>query len=154
MPWGITRNSGVRRVCVAVAAVAAAVFVSGCSMGDVELNGKLFELAGLTGSGKSNSDAKLAPRSGLVVPPDLHKLPDPNQPQAAAPESDLLAQIDDPDRKQVKDQAALEREQAEVCKKYELAKMRGDPDADQIAGPLGDCRQSVLTAVGNWMKKE
>lgn len=154
MLWGTTRNSGVRRLRAAAAVAIAAAFVSACSAGDVELNGKLFELAGLSSMGKKSGDAKLAPRTGLVVPPDLQKLPDPNQPQAEAPANDLLAQIDDPDRKQVKDQAQLEREQAEACKKYELAKMRGDPDADMISGPLGDCRQSVLTAVGNWMKPE
>ncbi|MEQ8825106.1 MAG: hypothetical protein RIC14_12095 [Filomicrobium sp.] len=153
MLWGTSEFAGFRAVRVVFVAVAA-LLVAACSPGEVQLEGKLFELAGLNQTSKRSAAPKMKARSGLVVPPDLQKLPDPNQPVAAAPESDLLAAINDPDRVAVKDRATLEREQAEACKEYELEKMRGNQEADQISGPLGSCRQSVLTAIGNWNKSQ
>jgi hypothetical protein len=130
----------------------ASLCLGACSPGEVQLEGKLFELAGLNSSGKRGPSTKLAERSGLVVPPDLQRLPDPNQPAAPNEAEAVLATINDPDQAKVKDQAELERQQAQICgKEYELAKARGDPDAHSISGPLGPCRKSVLTSVGKWM---
>ncbi len=142
-----------RRHLPALMACLASLALGACSMGDVELNGKIFELAGLSGSGNTTKTPELKTRTGLVVPPDLSRLPDPNQP-AAPPAQDALAAINDPDRARVVDQAELQRQQAEACKKYELAKARGETDADMISGPLGPCRKSVLTGLTNWMKSD
>ncbi len=141
-----------RKIRVAAAVMVAALCLGACSPGEVEFQGKLFELAGMNNVGKRGSSAKIAERSGLVVPPDLQRLPDPNQPPAVNSGDAVLATINDPDQAKVKDKAELERQQAEICgDKYELAKMRGDPDADLISGPLGPCRKSVLTGLGKWM---
>jgi hypothetical protein len=150
MPWGDFKSSGRKSWRTVGAVMLAALCVSACSAGDVEFEGKLFELAGLNNVGKGRSTPKMAERSGLVVPPDLKRLPDPNQAQAQAqgPNNDLLASIHDPDQAKVVDQAELQRRQAEACKNYELAKAQGDLDADLMQGPLGLCRKSVLNMFG------
>lgn len=146
---GFYRRLGRSLIC----AVFAGVVVAGCSADDVELNGKLFELAGMNNIGKRGPAPTVEERTGLVVPPDLNKLPDPNQPVAANPGDDVLASINDPDRAKVLSQEELERQQAVACKDYEFAKMRGDEStAINMTGPMGPCRQSVLTSVGQWMK--
>ncbi|MCH9808615.1 MAG: hypothetical protein K0U74_12865 [Alphaproteobacteria bacterium] len=130
----------------------ASLCLGACSPGEVQLEGKLFELAGLNNTGKRGPSAKLAERSGLVVPPDLKRLPDPNQPAEPNQAEAVLATIDDPDIAKVKNKEELQRQQAEICEKeYEPAEARGDPDAHSISGPLGPCRKSVLTGLGNWM---
>jgi len=137
---------------VIVAVVAAGCLVA-CSPGDIEFQGKLFELAGVNNIGKKGPAKELAPRTGLVVPPDLNKLPDPNQPASVNHAEAALDLIQDPDRVKQQSKEDLARQQAEACKDYELAKMRGDESsAINMEGPLGPCRKSVLTSVGNWMK--
>ncbi len=148
MPWGDFESSTRRSLRAAGAVMLAALCVSACSAGDVEFEGKLFELAGLNNIGKNRSTPKMSERSGLIVPPDLKRLPDPNQPPPQDPGSDLLASIEDPDQAKVVDQAELQRRQAEACKNYELAKTQGDLDADHMKGPLGPCRKSVLNVIG------
>ena len=136
-----------------IAAVVVGACLGGCAAEDIELNGKLFELAGVSGIGKKGPAKELAPRTGLVVPPDLNKLPDPNQPASVNHAEAALDLIKDPDRVKQLSQEELQRQQAEACKEYELAKMRGDEaSAINMEGPLGPCRKSVLTSVGNWMK--
>ena len=148
MPWGDCGRIGLGSWCTAIAVVLAALCVSACSAGDVQFEGKLFELAGMNNIGKNSKTPQMAERTGLIVPPDLQRLPDPNQPAAQQPGEDLLASINDPDRVKVVDKAVLERQQAEVCKGYEMAKVHNEPDADQMKGPLGPCRKSVLNLVG------
>lgn len=128
-----------------------ALFLSGCAADEVEFQGKIFELAGLSDLGKSGKKPELAPRTGLVVPPDLNRLPDPDQAAAPVQGEDALASINDPDRAKVQSKEQLERQQAEACKEYDLAKQRGQEDAVNIEGPLGPCRPSVLTSLGKWM---
>lgn len=137
-----------------IAAVVAGAFLAGCAADDVEFNGKLFELAGLNNVGKKGSSTELVPRTGLVVPPDLNKLPDPDKPVVVNHADAALDLINDPDRAKVVSQEELERRQIEACKPYELAKMRGEAEAELIEGPLGPCRKSVLTAVGGWMNSK
>ncbi len=127
-----------------IPAMAAALALSACGAGDVQLNGKVFDAIGsLTGSGGANEDAKVAARPGLVVPPGLDKLPEPG---AAAVPDGQLAQIADHDRIKVVDKSALQAKQAEYCKvNYEQAKQRGDnTTADLAVGPLGQCRPSAM----------
>jgi hypothetical protein len=120
-----------------------AASLAGCSAGDVQLNGKVFDaLGGLVGTGGANEEAKVAPRAGLVLPPALDRLPEPGS--AVVPDGDL-AQISDFDRKKVVDKSALEAKQREYCKvNYEQAKQRGDQTADMATGPLGLCRPSAM----------
>jgi hypothetical protein len=151
MPRGNTGKSVVRKALLVAVGLSAAAVVAGCSADDVEFQGKIFELAGMNNIGKRGKAPQVAPRTGLVVPPDLSRLPDPNQPAAPNEADTALASINDPDRVNVQDQAELERRQAEACKDYELAKQRGDQEADLISGPMGPCRPSILTSVGKWV---
>lgn len=142
--------TALRRLAVVTAALLAAVALTACSGTDVELEGKLFEMAGISNLTKKSEAPKLQERTGIVVPPDLSKLPDPNQPPPVTTGDDVLASINDPDRAKIIDKAEMERRQAVACKEYDLAVARGDPDAAMIQGPLGYCRPSALGGVTNW----
>ena len=123
--------------------------LAGCSMDDVQLNGKVFDAMGMntTGSVKKD-DPKIAAREPLVVPPGLDSLPPPGSGKEAQP---TLAEIQDPDRNQKVSKAELEKQQAEYCKvHYDQARTRGDDNADLATGPLGPCQQSVFSAVKKW----
>ena len=121
-----------------------AMTVAGCSPGDVQLNGKLFDALGsVTGSNSQQGDVKVPVRAGLVVPPNLQNLPEPGS--QAVPDGQL-ADIVDHDQKKVVDKSALQAKQAEYCKvNYEQAKQRGDnTTADLAVGPAGPCRPSAM----------
>ena len=128
-----------------------AIAVSGCGTDDIELNGKIFDAMGVSGSQKSKADEpKVAARNGLVVPPNTGSLPPPGSGRDVTTEADL-AFINDPDRAKHVDKAELARRQAEYCKvHYEQAKARGDASADDVVGPAGPCRASILTSIKNW----
>lgn len=141
-------RAGVRSAVRASAVFAVGVGLCACSPGDVQLEGKVFEALGMSGNQQRSAAPKLAPRTALVVPPSLERLPEPGKPLDG--QDAVLAAINDPDRAKVQDQAKLEAEQAKVCAEvYEPAKARGEPDADSISGPLGPCRPSVLKLVGD-----
>jgi hypothetical protein len=145
----LRRVSGMRALLVAVAALA----LPGCSAGDVQLNGKVFDAMGaLTGSNAVAGDTKIAVRPGLVVPPGLDRLPEPGS--AQVPDGDL-AQISDHDRSKVVDKSALEAKQRDYCKvHYEQAKQRGDQTADLASGPLGSCRPSAMGLIDTFNGKK
>ncbi len=123
--------------------------LAGCSMDDVQLNGKVFDAMGMntTGSVKKD-DPKIAAREPLVVPPGLDSLPPPGSGKEAQP---TLAEIQDPDRNQKVSKAELEKQQAEYCKvHYDQARAQGDDNADLATGPLGPCQKSIFSAVKKW----
>lgn len=131
-------------------AVIIAVVVGGCSLDDVELNGGVFDAIGVGANAPKTSEPKLAARTPLVVPPSTASLPAPGAP-AEAVATDVTAAINDPDRKLVVDQAVLQKQQDEYCRKnYDLARAAGDASADAVEGPLGPCRPSILNAVKKW----
>jgi hypothetical protein len=122
-------------------------------MDDVQFNGGLFDMVGLSDSAKAklkSGDPKIAERQPLVVPPSLERLPPPGEP-AQAPDQQLAA-IQDPDAVKKASKEELERKQAEYCKvNYEQAMGRGDETTALAAeGPLGPCRPSVLNSVKKW----
>ncbi len=123
--------------------VCASLALAGCSAGDVQLNGKVFDLLGAaTGANAETKDVKLAARPGLVAPPTTQSLPEPGS--NVVPDGEL-ATIVDHDRKKVVDRSALEKQQAEYCKvNYEQPKQRNDSTVEGATGPLGPCRASVL----------
>ena len=128
-------------------AVCLTLGVAGCSADDIQFNGGIFDAVGLSDSSKAKSaDTKVAERPGLVVPPSLDRLPPPGE---AAPPSDQLATLKDPDAMKKVSHEELERQQAAYCKvNYEDAKVRGDDTtATNATGPLGLCRPSALTAI-------
>lgn len=135
-----------------VAVIPFALAIAGCSADDVQLNGKIFDAVGLNSIGKKSAEPKMADRAPLVMPPSLDRVPEPGRPADAAA-NDVTALVDDPDRKAKTNRAELEKQQAEYCKtNYELAKARGDDNADLATGPLGPCRASVLSAIQQWNK--
>lgn len=138
----------------AVSATVSAVLASGCGVGDVELNGKVFDYLGVsTASQSRGKDPKIASRSGLVIPPSAERLPEPGSAPAEDPQ---LASLDDPDRKLEVAKADLERQQREYCEvHYTQAKARGDESgALNAKGPLGSCAPSVFTSLQKWQKGE
>ncbi|MGD9667697.1 MAG: hypothetical protein AB7U75_01420 [Hyphomicrobiaceae bacterium] len=136
---------------VLAAALVAGFLAAGCGTDDIELNGKIFDAMGVSGSQKSKGDdPKMAARTGIVVPPDTGSLPEPGSGRSVQSEADL-AFIDDPDRKKVIDKAELERRQAAYCKEhYELPKARGDTTVDGVTGPAGPCRATFLSSMKKW----
>jgi hypothetical protein len=123
--------------------------LAGCSMDDVQLNGKVFDAMGMNTTGSvKKGDPKMAAREPLVVPPGLDSLPPPGSGKEAQP---TLAEIQDPDRNQKVSKAELEKQQAEYCKvHYDQARAQGDNNADLATGPLGPCQQSIFSAVKKW----
>jgi len=122
--------------------------IAGCSMDDVQFNGGIFDAVGMSDSGKSKKgQPQLAERAPLVVPPTLDRLPAPGE-GGSAPQ---IADIRDPDEQEKLSQAELEAQQAAYCKEhYERPRAHGDHSVDSVAGPLGPCRKSVLTAIQKW----
>lgn len=135
-----------------LASAAFAAMLAGCSAGDVELNGKVFDAMGLTAGKQSGKDPRMAARAPIVLPPSLEKLPQPGEPTETA----AIPQLTDEDEQKRLNKAELERQQAEYCKvHYEQAKQRGDVDGATVAkGPLGECRPSIFTAMEKWNKSE
>lgn len=117
--------------------VGASLCLGGC--GETELNGKIFDMMGVSASAQAaaKKEPKLAARSGLVVPPDQNRLPEPGSDGADANTS--LAAVDDPDQR--KAMAAAER--ARMHKAYCSGQLNwkeriGDKDA-QPKSPYGPC---------------
>lgn len=142
----------IRRLASA-AVVAGSVAVSGCGfgVGDIELQGGVFDALGVGTNSKqtTRNDVKLKPRAPLVLPPGVDRLPSPGTSMAAAnPE---LLTIQDPDQVQEVDHAALEKAQQEYCDKNYSEHRHG---SEFVNGPLGPCRKSVMTAVKKWTSGE
>ena len=96
-------------------ALACAVLLAGCAGEGVQLEGKLFEMAGLTGK-KDKKDAKVPTRPGLVLPPKVAELPEPGPTHLGVPQESWP---DDPD-------LLRKRRLAEVKKKAEYHREHGD----------------------------
>lgn len=130
---------------IVLAGVVAAV-LAGCSADDVQLNGKVFDAMGVNTSSTNRDAPELAPRSGLVIPPNLSSLPQPGSGKSGEP---ALAEIQDYDAKRTTSRADLEKQHAEYCAKhYDMARAMGNQDAELVEGPLGRCQKSVLSLTG------
>jgi hypothetical protein len=81
----------------------------GCGYDGVELNGKIFDLMGVSSAAQQNNqrEPRLADRAPLVIPPDTNRLPEPGSGQPAA------VAIDDVDQK--RQRSAREREQLHLA---------------------------------------
>jgi len=132
------------------AALAAAVMLGACAPGEIALEGKLFQAVGSAiGVGGSEKEAKLAPRSGLVLPPALNNnLPAPSD--GVVPDGQV-AEIRDYDASKKVDKAKLAAAQKEFCQaNYELPKARGDQAVETVEGPAGPCRPSIFNSLAKW----
>jgi hypothetical protein len=130
------------------AALAATLFVSGCSDG-IEVNGKIFDLLGVSSSAmeKAKQEPQVAARTPLVLPPNSNRLPEPGSGQDG---SASLASLADPEAK--KAAAAKERERLHLayCRGEMQWKDRvykpGDTQANR--SPYGPCPSLVGDMTG------
>lgn len=129
------------------AALALSALLSGCGGVDgVELNGAVFDYLGVSGSSQAKKgEPRVAARSGLVLPPDLEKLPEPGSAEAGAQPQEAWPV--DADQKRVADTAALDRKHDEFCRDaLWKAKVRGATE-ELIQGPKGPCNPSVFRSL-------
>lgn len=104
----------VRSFTSATAAVLLSAMLTGCGGIDgVELNGKIFDWMGVSESAKQANarEPRVPQRAGLVMPPDVNRLPDPG---SEADPNDVTAALNDPDKKK----AAAAAERARLHKAY------------------------------------
>lgn len=104
----LMRAAGIRVLVVLVM-----LNLSGCSAGDIQFEGKLFEAVGLDGSltGK-RPDPKVTERSPLVLPPAAH-LPEPGKRVAV---QDTMNWPDDPDLKRKTEASLLAKKREKYCR--------------------------------------
>lgn len=140
------------KMMAAIAATGLAFSLSGCGFDGVELNGKIFDAVGLNTGSTRSADPKMKDRAPLVVPPGLESLPEPGSGATAAADS---LPIKDHDAGKKLTQAELEKAQADYCaKNYDPNKALSDDTMTLAKGPLGDCRPSVLSAIGKINKPD
>ena len=126
-----------------LSAVAAIILTSaalaGCGGDGVELNGKIFDALGVSESAQKTAarEPKLPARTGLVMPPDANRLPEPG----SAGEPDVAAQLNDPDRKKVMAAAERERLHKSYCSGQANWKERAQrkDGAEVPSSPFGPC---------------
>lgn len=149
-------GSNGRRRTVIDAVAAGAVLLSvlglaGCAGDGIELNGKVFDWMGVSESAKAASrrEPRMAARSGIVLPPDASRLPEPG---SGDQEPDITAEIADPDRKRVLAAAERQRLHRLYCsgeltwKESALKGERGQENRPN-ASPYGSC--SALSGAFN-----
>lgn len=126
-----------------------ALTLSACAPGDVELNGKLFEVMGV-GSDAVTARAKtpkMPERGSLVLPPSSDRLPPPETAAVTPPSAAFPV---DPEQRSSMSTAEVQRRHAEFCKEhYDKAIALGDhAKASTITGPLGRCAPSAFQMLG------
>jgi len=109
----ITIISAGNRLGRIAAALACATLLSGCG-GGVELEGKIFDYAGLSGSTAKKPDPTMSSRASLMVPPNLQRLPTPTEARSVA--ANRQDWPDDPEKVRVREIKEQEAVDAEVAK--------------------------------------
>jgi hypothetical protein len=97
---------------VAGGAVASALWVSGCADSGIDLNGKMFDMMGVSPAAQAakRTEPKMAERAPLVMPPDTSRLPRPGSEEAPITQA---AWPDDPEQR--KRTALQERERLHLA---------------------------------------
>jgi hypothetical protein len=125
-----------------------AMVLCGCSAGDVELNGAVFDYLGVSSKTQAaKAQPRLGPRAGLVVPPNTEKLPEPGSGLETASVSDPSQWPTDPDEARKANASELERRHAAFCQDA-LWRAKAAGQTDPVRGPNGLCTPSLLTSVG------
>ena len=138
------KNTGrQRRTALVGSALLASLVLTGCGFSDVEFNGALFEYAGLTNNSKSKEEPKLPPRPGVVLPPQLDRLPEPGAADVAnAPGGEAWPV--DPEESKVAAVERLDKEHEAYCRDaLWRARAQGQNEA-HVRGPKGSCSPSIL----------
>jgi hypothetical protein len=118
---------------------------SGCGIDGVELNGAVFDYLGVSEAAQSKSrEAKVAERPGIVLPPQLDRLPEP----ATASTPGQEAWPDDAEERKVVAATNLDRQHEEFCRQaLWKARVESGPEPPPIKGPKGLCNPSILKAL-------
>ena len=130
----------------AMLAAAVTIALVGCSAGDVELNGSVFDTLGVGSKSQSaSSNIKVPQRQALVVPPNLERLPEPGS--GGADEQLVTSAMPvNPEQRRVAAASQAQLEHRQFCEKAtQTAKI--NRDFRPINGPLGSCTSSVLEMV-------
>lgn len=129
------------------ATVGAGMALGGCSLGggDVELNGGVFDMLGVSSSTQTSSvEPKVTARPGIVLPPRTDRLPEPGSEPTTVASAEWP---EDVDQRRIRSKEELERQQAEFCRKAELeAATQSTPVP--ATGPAGPCQKSLLSGIG------
>lgn len=134
---------------VAAAALAVTTLLAGCASDGIELNGGIFDALGVSSKGEETAAIPKVPeRAGLVLPPDMRRLPPPGSGQAYQQEvASSAAWPVGPEARRVAEDRQKEAEHAAFCQK-ELQRKKLNNDLSVTEGPLGNCSPSLLTAIG------
>jgi hypothetical protein len=126
-------------------AVVMAALGAGCGIEGVEFNGAVFDYLGISEAAKSKPrEPKVAERPGIVLPPQLDRLPAPE----ATPTPGQEAWPDDPEERKVAAAANLDRQHEEFCRQaLWKARVESGPEPPPIKGPKGLCNPSILKAL-------
>ncbi|HWE20884.1 MAG TPA: hypothetical protein VG758_27565 [Hyphomicrobiaceae bacterium] len=121
------------------AAVVAATLILGACMDGLQVEGKLFDLMGVSGSAldAKRRDPKLADRAPLVVPPDTKRLPEPGS--GKSPDTNLAA-LKDPEQTKLANAKERERLHLAYCRGEIQWKERAfDYESGANRSPFGPC---------------
>lgn len=133
--------------------LALVISLGGCSAGDVELNGAVFDYLGVSSKTQGPTGvAKLPPRAGIVVPPSTEKLPEPG----SGVETGSVASESwpaDPEQSRIAAAGDLERRHAAFCQEA-LWKAKVRNDQAPVRGPNGVCNPSALNAISSNMSMQ
>ncbi len=147
-PTGSTRS---RKLLGGLLVAAALTGLAGCGGVDgVELNGKLFEAVGLTGSlGGKKVEPKTEARAPLVLPPPSQSLAEPGRLAAGAPIPQAeQAWPNDPDKGKAQKEEALKQAQEAYCRDGNWKDKALNNDSKAANGPAGSCTGNIFSIVG------
>lgn len=131
------------RTTIVVIATACAAVLGGCGGVDgVELNGAVFDYLGVGSNSKKSEEARTSQRQGLVLPPNLERLPEPGSGATASAEAFPV----NPEERKVAANAEADRAHAAYCEKA-LQKARIMKDLSPVVGPKGRCDKSVVDMI-------
>jgi hypothetical protein len=136
------------RIALSAAAMIASGGLSGCGFDGVELNGAVFDYLGVSAAAQAQKtgEPQVAARPGIVLPPNLERLPEPGTGENMTTAS--VAWPDDPDERKRAQAADLDRRHDEFCREaLWKARIQGNVDLQQIKGPKGACNPSVLRSL-------
>lgn len=133
-----------------IAAMAVALSLGACGGFDgVELNGGVFDALGVGSNSQKVTEPKLAPRAGLILPPNADRLPQPGSESQQITTATIAdpAWPKDTDETRRNKQAAIQAQHDEFCRK-ELERKKVYADPRSTTGPLGPCDPSAFRAAG------
>ncbi len=140
----MTQMNRMRALLIASVFACASV-LAGCSAGDVELNGSIFDTLGVGSKSANANTARVPERQGLVLPPNLERLPEPGSGALAAQQGADGMPVD-PEQKRMANATQAQVKHNEYCEKA-LQKARVMKDLSPVNGPLGRCDKSILDQV-------